>query len=47
MINTKTSLTCIPEESIVKQRLLVSDFFILFQSRPNILLFSGRFMTLM
>ena len=33
---------CILKESIVKQRLLVSGFFILFQSRLNILPFSVR-----
>ena len=38
---------CILKESIVKQRLLASGFFILLQSRLNILPFSGTFMTLM
>ena len=37
----------IVQESIVKQRLLVSGFLILFQSRLTIWLFSGTFMTLM
>ena len=47
MIYTLNKSACILEASIVEQRLLVSGFFILFQSRLNILPFSGRFMSLM